>query len=93
MLLSTGAKPTIWATGNVNGSYSSAPAINTPIGLSGGGLNADFTFKQWDASNGKWLSSINGTGGFNGSTSFQGAGAGTLTNPRVRVLYQALLQE
>jgi len=73
----SGAKPTIWATGNVNGSYSSAPAINTPIGLSGGGLNADFNFKQWDAGNGKWLSSINGTGGFNGSTSFQGAGAGT----------------
>jgi hypothetical protein len=73
----SGAKPTIWATGNVNGSYSSSPAINTPIGLSGGGLNADFTFKQWDAGNGKWLSSINGTGGFNGSTSFQGAGAGT----------------
>ena len=78
---STGAKPTIWATGNVNGSYSSAPTINTPVGLSGGGLNADFTFKQWDASNNKWLSSVNGTGGFNGSASFQGAGAGTLTNP------------
>jgi len=77
----SGAKPTIWATGNVNGSYSSAPTINTPVGLSGGGLNADFTFKQWDAGNGKWLSSINGTGGFNGSASFQGAGAGTLTNP------------
>jgi hypothetical protein len=76
----SGAKPTIWATGNVNGSYSSAPTINTPIGLSGGGLNADFTFKQWDASNNKWLSSVNGTGGFNGSKSFQGAGAGTLTN-------------
>jgi hypothetical protein len=73
----SGAKPTIWATGNVNGSYSSAPTINTPIGLSGGGLNADFTFKQWNAGTGKWLSSINGTGGFNGSTSFQGAGAGT----------------
>ena len=26
---------------------------------------------------GKWLSTVNGTGGFNGSTSFQGAGAGT----------------
>jgi hypothetical protein len=73
----SGAKPTIWATGNVNGIYSSAPTINTPIGLSGGGLNADFTFKQWNADTGKWLSSINGTGGFNGSTSFQGAGAGT----------------
>ena len=73
----SGAPPTIWATGNVNGIYSSAPTINTPIGLSGGGLNADFTFKQWNADTGKWLSSINGTGGFNGSTSFQGAGAGT----------------
>jgi hypothetical protein len=74
----SGAKPTIWATGNVGGTYTAPPTLDSPIGLSSGsGLNAAFTFKTWDSGSGKWLSTVNGTGGFNGSTSFQGAGAGT----------------
>jgi hypothetical protein len=78
----SGAPPTIWATGNVSGNYTAPPAINTtPIGLSGGGLKADFTFRTWDSGSGKWLSTINSTGdknvvnGYN--IQFNGVGAGT----------------
>ena len=45
----SGAKPTIWATGNVGGTYTAPPTLDSPIGLSSGsGLNAAFTFKTWD---------------------------------------------
>jgi len=76
---STGAPAQLWATGNVSGNYSMLPInLDTPISLSGGGLSADFTFRKWDTFTGKWISTIdNGVGGFNGSTSFKGAGAGT----------------
>lgn len=74
---SSGAAPKIWATGSVTGTYTAPPALSTSIQLSGGPLNANFDFKAWDSASGKWLSTINGTGGYNGSTSFQGAGAGT----------------
>jgi hypothetical protein len=74
----TGDKAQLWATGNVSGAYSTMPYTNTPIPLSdGSGRSANFTFRNWDTASGKWLSSINGTGGFNGSTTFRGAGAGT----------------
>ncbi|MDD5009064.1 MAG: hypothetical protein PHC68_11790 [Syntrophorhabdaceae bacterium] len=73
-----GGKPTVWATGSVTGNYSAPPALATNIGLSGSVLSADFAFKNWNpGSNGKWLGSVNGTGGFNGSTTFSGAAAGT----------------
>ncbi len=79
---STGARPTIWATGNVSGTYASNPALNSAINVSGGGINADFAFKTWDAANNKWISTINSTGGnnvVNGyNVQFTGAGAGTI---------------
>ena len=75
---SAGGKPSIWATNSVTGNYTASPSTSTPISLSGGTLNASFNFKQWNpGSNGKWLGSVSGTGGFNGSTSFSGAAAGT----------------
>jgi len=73
-----GGKPTVWATGSVTGTYTAPPVIGTPIGISGGPLSGSFNFKAWNPdSSGKWLSTVSGTGGFNGSTSFKGAGAGT----------------
>ncbi|MDD5009066.1 MAG: FecR family protein [Syntrophorhabdaceae bacterium] len=75
---SAGGKPSIWATNSVTGNYTAPPSTSTPISLSGGTLNASFNFTQWNpSSNGKWLGSVNGTGGFNGSTTFSGAAAGT----------------
>jgi hypothetical protein len=82
---STGAKPQIWATGNVSGSYTAVPAVNTAIPLSGSGLSVDFTFKAWDTTNNRWISTINngnapaGIGSYSGSFNFHGAGAGTIT--------------
>jgi hypothetical protein len=76
---SAGGKATVWATNGVTGAYTAPPVTGTPISLSGGGLNASFAFKQWNTSGdnaGKWLGSVNGTGGFNGSTTFKGAAAG-----------------
>ncbi len=73
------AKPTIWATGSVTGNYSTPPSLGSPIGLSGSGLNANFTFQGWNPGGapGNWVAGVNGTGGFNGSTTFSGAAAGT----------------
>lgn len=74
----SGEAPKIWATGNVSGSYTSDPALHNPVTLTGGGLAADFIPRTWDTVNGQWRSEIRGTGGFNGSAGFQGAGAGTI---------------
>ncbi|MCX5812954.1 MAG: FecR domain-containing protein [Proteobacteria bacterium] len=79
----TGGPARIWATGGtgesqgVQGSYNGwgAPPSGTTAVLNGGsGLAATFTVKQFDGST--WRAAIAGTGGFNGSTSFKGAGAG-----------------
>lgn len=73
--------PVVWATNDVQGTYSAPPAIGTPIGLSGGGLNANFTFKQWNTQGdnaGKWLATVNGGGNLNNmQIQFFGASAGT----------------
>ena len=74
----SGEAPKIWATGNVSGSYTADPVLNIAVPLAGGGLTAGFTPRSWDTGNGQWRSEIAGSGGFNGSTSFQGAGAGTI---------------
>jgi hypothetical protein len=77
-----GGRPTVWASGSVTGSYSAPPATGTPISLSGTTLNAAFTFQNWNpATSGTWLGTVNGTGGFNGSTTFRGAAAGTGAGP------------
>jgi hypothetical protein len=76
---SAGGKPSIWATNSVTGNYTAPPSTSTAISLSGSTLNASFNFKQWNTTGdnaGKWLGSVSGTGGFNGSTTFKGAAAG-----------------
>jgi|GEM_PF-2045205 len=85
---SSGAPARLWATApnnpyttsGVQGSYTGvAPSQNTVVPLSATGFTADFTLKRFDAvTTNKWLSTVNGTGGFNGSTTFKGAGAGTI---------------
>lgn len=88
---STGTAPAIWATGNVNGTYSNDPQGVT-VPLSGDGLNADFFIENWDTSSNRWLATINGSGNLQtrgpgntlpathtGSIDFKGAGAGTFT--------------
>jgi len=73
--------PVLWATNSVTGSYSAPPALNQPIGLSGGGLGANFTFRQWNTAGdnaGKWLATVNGSGTLSSnSIQFYGASAGT----------------
>ena len=65
-------------TDGVKGTYTSPPSTSTPISLTGSTLNASLQFKSWNpSSNGKWLATVNGTGGFNGSTTFKGAAAGS----------------
>jgi hypothetical protein len=82
---STGAVPRIWATGDVNGTYSVAPDIGTTVPLSLTGtpdnvtsLSAQFKVKNWDSS--KWGAEINnGTGTVGGhAIDFKGAAAGTI---------------
>jgi hypothetical protein len=80
----TNARPSIWATGDVGGSYSGNP-INQTIGLLGNGLSANFNVQHWDTVNNKWLSTItDGRGSITGggpnvqTLNFHGAAAGTI---------------
>ncbi len=81
----TGAKPLIWASNNVSGTAASASvATGTTTHLTGlGGFAADFTVRKWDSSNNKWAASIAGTGGFNGTNTFQGGAAGTISGSSI----------
>jgi len=80
------ARPSIWATGNVSGSYTGNPN-NASVSLSGSGLNASFNMLNWDQTRNVWLSTItNGTGTLPGNQPntqgiiFHGVSAGTI-NP------------
>jgi hypothetical protein len=81
----TGGRPSIWATGSVNGTYSANPVLGIPVAISGNGLSSNFTVQQWNTGTNRWLSTIsNGTGSIVGggsnvqNLSFKGAGAGTI---------------
>jgi hypothetical protein len=80
------ARPGIWATGSVSGSYTGNP-VNASVSLSGSGLDANFNMINWDQNRNVWLSTItNGTGGLIGGQpntqglNFHGISAGTI-NP------------
>ena len=82
---STGASPRIWATSNVGGTYSATPTPGHTVGLSGGGLNANFGVNNWNAN--KWGANVNGSGALQrtdvgGQTNirFNGAAAGQYGN-------------
>jgi len=76
----SGAKPALWATNGVSGSYGpfNLPTKGQTVNLTGaGGFSAAFKVQQFQS--GGWLATIeNGAGGFNGSTSFRGVGAGSV---------------
>jgi len=90
---SAGGKPSIWASGGIDagngvkGSYTGTPATNDYINLTGyhpgtsnviSGLSATFNVQKFDAGTSKWMATVNGTGGFVGSSTFKGAAAGTI---------------
>ena len=92
--LASGGPARLWASGDAGGDYTNnmsvggaPPPSGTLVILSGGTqnapLSATFTLKTFDAGStntNKWLATItNGTGGYNGSTTFKGAAAGTIT--------------
>ncbi|MEE8574546.1 MAG: hypothetical protein V3T30_03950, partial [Thermodesulfobacteriota bacterium] len=87
------ASPELWGSLDVTGAYNpnaQLPTLGTTVPLSatsGGNVNADFTFRQFDAGGGgtnSWLSTIeNGagtlTGGsYEGGVNFEGAAAGSI---------------
>lgn len=67
---STGAAPSIWATGSVSGVNQVGTALSVPV--SGNGLSATFQMREWLdlAGSGTWLATVN-----NGSGSIAGGGA------------------
>lgn len=80
----TDARPSIWATNSVGGSYAGNP-MGAVVGLSGNGLSANFNVQQWDTTNSKWLSSVTDghgsitEGGSNvQNLNFHGAAAGAI---------------
>lgn len=85
---STGADPRVWATSDVNGTFSQTPTVNSSVSMSsvsGGELSADFyinnwTGNQWDASVSGY-GSLNRTDGAGGTVNvgFSGNAAGTYT--------------
>jgi hypothetical protein len=77
-----GAKALIWATGNVNGTYTSPPTIGSTIMLNSSVGSVDFTFKKWESN--KWLAEIQGSvinlgSPSNNNLKVQGVGAGRYT--------------
>lgn len=82
----TGAAPKIWATGNVNGTYTAPPVLNTPVVLTGNGLNVNFNVQAFDTSAKKWTATVDGGGAYSGTgtmngsnVQINGAAAGTNT--------------
>lgn len=77
------AKPLLWATSNVSGTWTSAPVLNTAIPITGGGLSADFTFRKWTTLDRYHATIDSGSGTVNGyAVNFQGASSGTnMTGP------------
>ncbi|TAN45719.1 MAG: hypothetical protein EPN22_01640 [Nitrospirae bacterium] len=76
-----GSAPKIWATADVNGTYSANPVGQT-ANLSGGGINVQFTPQQWTSN--KWLATVDGSipaSTMNNSSALtvKGAAAGTYT--------------
>ena len=81
----TATVPQIWATQNVSGTYSAAPALGTAVPLTGNGLSVGFTPTQWDATNNKWIATVAGSGTYTGTGTMnnaaiqmKGVAAGTL---------------
>lgn len=79
---STGGSPRIWATDGVAGTYSTLPTQGETVSLTGDGLSADFSARDWR--NGTWGAAVNGGGTFSGAGSMngttvemEGAAAGT----------------
>ena len=83
---STGARPRIWASGNVNGSGSAgAMEIGHSVSLQGttnSTLQADFAMRNWNDSTMKWTANVNNGEGTVGGhpISFSGAAAGSITS-------------
>jgi hypothetical protein len=83
---STGAKPRIWATDQITGTYSGTPNPGLTIPLSGtnynnaANLSADFHLEKWDPLYNQWGGNIeNGIGQVGGhSISFRGGAAGNI---------------
>ena len=80
-----GQAPGIWATGNVNGTYSTAPNLGQAVTLAGNGLTTSFTPQTWDTGANKWAATVNGGGTYTGTgtmnnttVQMNGAGAGTI---------------
>jgi hypothetical protein len=82
----SGAKALIWATGNVNGTYTYPPSSGTTITLnsstSGVSGSVDFTFMKWESN--KWLAEIHGSVSNlglppNDNLQIKGVGAGRYT--------------
>ncbi|MCX7816895.1 MAG: FecR domain-containing protein [Syntrophales bacterium] len=78
---STGQSPRIWATNDVNGTFTQAPQTGTIVPLQGSVLEAQFNIQKWDGS--KWGAKVMGQtqsgknlGGY--EIKFTGGAAGTI---------------
>ena len=59
---STGGTPKVWATGNIDGTFSAIPTYEY-VQLTDGQLYTDFNLKKWDTVNNTWVADIsNGYG-------------------------------
>lgn len=79
---SSDVAPKIWATNSISGSYAADPSIGNAVSVTGGGLSANFTVKQWSGN--YWMSTVSGSGTYSGtgamngsSVQMDGAAAGT----------------
>jgi hypothetical protein len=83
---STGTAPELWATGNVEGTFTANP-LGQSVPLTDGAMYADFNIKAWNTANNTWGADIsNGNGtlnrtdtGLSEQITFSGVAGGTHT--------------
>ncbi|MDP2682462.1 MAG: FecR family protein [Deltaproteobacteria bacterium] len=80
----TGAAPKIWATGDINGTYTCSACGGGTIPVAGNGLSANLNVQTFDTAGQKWLATVNGSGTCSGcgtmdgtNVIMEGAAAGT----------------
>lgn len=79
----TGAAPKIWATGDIQGTYTCTTCYAGTIPVAGNGLSANVNVQTFDTGTGKWIATVDGSGtlsggSYSGPTTFNGAAAGTI---------------
>lgn len=69
---SSGAAPKVWATGDVQGTYTCSACGGGVIPVAGNGLSATFNVQTFDTAGQKWIATVAGGGSYTGTGTMSG---------------------